>query len=380
MRREFDRILRWLEATEEPGVEESVLDKGIYIYGAGELGHLALDYCEACGIPVLGYLDRSRTQTIKSRLGRDYLVVPPSSALAHQLQEHVVAVAIATQPYWPIHHQLQELGWKSVVPFYQLTAKPREGHPLRNGWYLGTVSDQERKMVEEICALWEDEDSWTHYEAFLAWHCDGTEIDLQHTPIFPTQRYALPELLNVLGSQASQFVDVGGHKAESVRRMRDSGVIFDEYVIFEPDPSSRAALHADLPELIPRGAKTIVHPQVLSDSKKSVRYQSNLGYCSQIWEKGFAHQEAATLDSFGLQPSFLKVHTEGSEALILKGGENTIRESRPVIAYSVYHRREGFYKDIHDVMSSAQGYKWYFRLHSFQGTGGFVYGVPINIS
>ena len=47
-----------------------------------------------------------------------------------------------------------------------------------------------------------------------------------------------------------------------------------------------------------------------------------------------------------------------------------------MIAYSVYHRREGFYEDIAEIMKLFEGYNWFFRLHSFHGTGAFVYAIP----
>lgn len=50
------------------------LEEGIYLYGAGELGSLALDYCEACGIKVLGFLDRFRTSAVVSSSRNAYPV------------------------------------------------------------------------------------------------------------------------------------------------------------------------------------------------------------------------------------------------------------------------------------------------------------------
>jgi hypothetical protein len=79
-----------------------------------------------------------------------------------------------------------------------------------------------------------------------------------------------------------------------------------------------------------------------------------------------------------LDANLLKVHTEGSELEILKGAENTIRSRKPLFMYSVYHRREGFCGDIAEAMLLFPGYKWYFRQHGFQGSGAFVYAIPVD--
>ena len=61
---------------------------------------------------------------------------------------------------------------------------------------------------------------------------------------------------------------------------------------------------------------------------------------------------------------------------VLLGGINTISKNRPALAFSIYHNRDGLCKVPFESMQLFDGYKWYFRLHSYQGTGAFIYGVP----
>jgi hypothetical protein len=75
-------------------------------------------------------------------------------------------------------------------------------------------------------------------------------------------------------------------------------------------------------------------------------------------------------------PDLIKIHTEGSELDILKGAAKTIKRYNPLLAYSVYHNRDGLCRAIIEPMKSFDNYLWYFRLHCYQGTGAFVYGVP----
>lgn len=83
-----------------------------------------------------------------------------------------------------------------------------------------------------------------------------------------------------------------------------------------------------------------------------------------------------TLDELNLEPDILKIHTEGSEFEILQGGYLTISRYRPVIMYTIYHTRDGLTRSIFGPMKLFPNYSWYFRLHSFQGTGAVVYGLP----
>ena len=374
-----EKVLPWLVLQCDPIVVEHDMTQGLYIYGAGELGALALEYCESCNIPVLGVLDRSRTGIFCSKAGRDYAIDSPDITEEVIDKSAPVAVAIATLPFEPIRDQLNASGWKCVFPFYNLAADSCAGHPLRNGWRLGAVSDVEKNEVEWICNRWNDEVSWRHYEAFIAWHRDNSELNLDSCPIEPDQRYAIPELLRRLASRRQQFVDVGSHRGESVQRLNKAGIYFDEYILLEPDALSREYLISHQVDFLPKGSRASIRSDVVGETNCIAPYQDGLGYCSQLWSEATDKRQVVPLDSLNLRPDFLKVHTEGTELSVLRGAMNTVLHSRPCLAFSVYHRREGFYKDIAEAMRMFPGYRWFFRLHSHQGTGAFVYAIPNSI-
>ena len=83
------------------------------------------------------------------------------------------------------------------------------------------------------------------------------------------------------------------------------------------------------------------------------------------------------MDSLQIKPDLIKIHTEGTELDVLMGAKKTIINYKPFLVCSVYHRREGFYSDITTPIKNFKNYNWFFRLHGFQGTGAFIYGIPI---
>lgn len=351
------------------------LSQGIYIYGAGELGALAIEYCEACGIKILGVLDQKKCGIVSGALS-DYLVLKPEDISVDMRLKIPVAVAVATLPYMPILKILHSEGWLNVLPFYDMTADPQVGHPLSNGWLVGKCSEQDLEMVEAICDKWVDLTSLEQYEAFLAWHIDGTEVTLMGPGIEPNKRYAIPPLLTEFSKRCGQMVDVGSHKGESIKRLLDEGITFSEYILVEPDGASLNQLKKNVDSYLP-GHKCIkFFDHVLGNENNLRAFQEGLGYCSQLWPESLSLKSVIRLDEMECSPDFLKIHTEGSELEVLLGAIGTIDRHKPIIAFSIYHNREGLCKTIYEVMKRINEYQWYFRLHSYQGTGAFVYGIP----
>jgi len=350
-------------------------EKGFYIYGAGELGRLAIEFCEDCNLRVVGLLDQNRAGVLNSRLGNTYKIQKPTTVAASN-KKTPVGVAIITQPYEPIRDHLNRSGWVDVFPFCMLTSGTFKGHPLRNGWILGKVTKEEVNRVEWLCGKWADSHSHKHYEAFIAWHRNNHELDVAPYIIKTDDRYVIPEMLKALSIRKKVFVDVGSHHAEAMTKFKKNGMIFEKYYLFEPDATSNTFLRSNYSTFLPKGSTITIANDVLGKNKKRAPFEEGLGYCSQLWSESDKLRNVVTLDSFKLKPDFLKVHTEGTENEVLQGAKKTVLRSRPCIAYSVYHRRDGFCNDIIKPMEMFPDYNWFFRLHSYQGCGAFVYAIP----
>lgn len=355
--------------------ESTFLDSGIYIYGAGDLGQLAIEYCEFNKIKILGVLDQTREGLIHGRLS-SYKIYRPHEVSILSRQKHSIFVAVATAPYLPIVKILSSHQWLNIFPFYSMTALTKDAHPLTNGWLVGKIDEFELKEVRWICDNLNDIISLSHYEAFLAWHTNYSELSVEDGTINPNLRYTIEPLVSRLSKHKNQMIDVGSHEGESVKRLLDAGIRFNEYILIEPDGNSRKKLRNNVQTYLSSLSKVYYKDEVISSQNRLMAFEEGLGYCSQLWSKSKNIKSTITLDSLNLMPDFIKIHTEGSELDILKGASKTISNCKPSLAYSVYHNRDGVCKAIIEPMKNFENYRWYFRLHSYQGTGAFVYGIP----
>lgn len=369
------RIQKKLTSGWKPNSQLPEVSEGIFLYGAGELGVLALEYCVACNIEVIGVIDKSKTSDLTIG-NRTFKSLPPDELTAQKFKSIPIFVAIANIPVQPIIDSLKSQGWERVLPFYALTSTSRTGHPLSNGWLVQTISAEELEDVKDICEAWSDSASLDHYESFIDWHLDFTETLPKVEPILPACRYLIDPVCSAIGSRRGQLVDVGSHIGQMPRRYMFSGFAFQEYVLVEPDAQNRKRLELEVRDLRASSASVKILPDLLAANSGSTNFAEGLGYCSQVWSRSSMSRLTKTLDELNLEPDILKIHTEGSEFEILQGGYLTISRYRPVIMYTIYHTRDGLTRSIFGPMKLFPNYSWYFRLHSFQGTGAVVYGLP----
>ena len=159
------------------------------------------------------------------------------------------------------------------------------------------------------------------------------------------------------------FVDVGSYDGESACFFADWAR--DEYrqiYCFEPDPANQQKVCERMKDhpnvtIVPKGAwdeATELH--FVADGRK----QSHVG------AEGDITVPVDTIDHVldGARPTFIKMDVEGSELRALKGAEQSIREYRPKLAISIYHRPEDIFTIPDLLLSYHPDYQFYLRHYS----------------
>lgn len=317
------------------------------LYGQGNLGKLAVGYCKTVGQPIEAVFDQSD-------------IFPPEK------NELSVAVCVVNEPYVPIESFLLRR-FKQVVPFYDLTEKYRHKHPLSNGWFLGDISPNTATVLN----WWDDDTSRAHHLQFLAWRRLREEWTFDEYPVFPQNRYFIPEVVSAITCEET-FLDIGAHHGEVVETfLKKVSGYYNKIIAIEADPANFKILNSKLPK-----KDVITLKRVISDTATTRRFTDQLDYMSQLSEHEGVLVHTDVIDDMGINPTFIKVHLEGHELAALKGAERTILDNRPIIAATVYHNDDGVWKTPMWLMETLDNYRVLFRNHGWCGTGAVVYAIP----
>lgn len=238
--------------------------------------------------------------------------------------------------------------------------------------FFETPEDFRTKLAryEEVCKLFGDELSKLTLEGHLALRGTGQFDNIVYSP-----RGDVPFLAKRLTS-AVTYYDIGafdGDTAEEFMAMTDN--CYGRIVLVEPDEMNivraknrlRGTSFPDRVEYI-RAAVSNVR------GEKGFRADGNMG--SAIDPE--APRKVRTILLSDLERAgqmYFKLDIEGEEIEALSASFDFIRQRRPLLAISVYHRPDDLLDAI-DLLAELPAYDFYLRCHGSSGEDLVLYAIP----
>lgn len=366
-----DRICALLHGIKTSYFVLRKVDKNLVLYGAGNLGKMAKDYFDMLGIPISCVVDRRPELYVDDPFWKQIVVLPEDIPDA-QKEVSLLVICVATSPLSEIIAPLREQGWTDIVPFYDVTEAYKDSIPVNNGWHIGHLHLQV-KVIKRVLFRWEDDISCAHYLQFIAWHSGREELIFNSAPVVTDNRYFIHEVLGALHDH-EVFVDVGAHHGEIIQRfIKEVKNKYDKIYAFEPDGNNFKTLYNNLKKKIDE--RMHLSPIALGAVRKNRRFFQGLNYASQISKIGKNAVICWRLDDLPIPATFIKIHVEGWESKVIRGGLEKIKKNRPILVVTSYHNKDGLWR-LPAQMMMLDNYAFYFRLHAWQGQGSVIYAIP----
>ncbi|MBO1224507.1 MAG: FkbM family methyltransferase [Candidatus Scalindua sediminis] len=358
--------------------EPRKVDKQLILYGAARLGKLAKDYFDKLGIPFLFVVDANPDRHRKDPFWTGIDILDINDVPVDMRESALFAICVGTESFTKVRAPLIENGWRDIVPFYDISEAYREFHPLSNGWYSGSLDKSDIFGIESALYRWEDDISRAHHLQFIAWRSLREEWFFDDAPVTINDRYFIPQVLSVLHDH-EVFLDIGSYHGEVIIRFLE--IVknrYKEIFAIEPDKENLIKLRSRLKKYMSpdKGNIHLLECSLGSEAKKE-RFYHGLGFASQFSELGQTEVEVKCLDDLSVPATFIKLHIEGWEDNAISGSLETIRAHRPILTITAYHKRNGLWALPFQVMVCClDNYAFYFRLHSWHGTGAVIYAIP----
>jgi FkbM family methyltransferase len=376
--REFNALVSENPADAERRVAEILhFDKNISIvlYGAGSLGRSVLKRLRKTGIEPAAFVDDTAE---KQHQEIDGLIVltPSEAALRFANVLFVVTILNPALNFLEAKKRLQlqtnapvvsflTMAWKCAnefLPYLQfelpqslLTKVPE----IRRGFHLWSDDESRRQFVGHL-----------RFRLFL---------NYESLPRNSGDDYFPPELVPRLPGN-TVFIDCGAYDGDTLRHfLQHQQEKFQSIYAFEPDVRNYERLRSFVGSLGPAGERVHTFNAGVGARRERLRFDAAGNMGSSFSSAGASEVEVLPLDEVVAvdgAPVFLKFDVEGAEWEALEGCQRLLKQSRPLIAISIYHRPDDLWALPLHLDSLDLGYRFFLRTQGEDGMDVICYAIP----
>ncbi len=203
-----------------------------------------------------------------------------------------------------------------------------------------------------------DEKSKAIFENILTFEFTGELSYLLETE--SSRKEALVDLLGLTDKE--HYADLGAYRGDTVEELIELCGGFERIYAFEPDKKTFAKLCDNLKNL----ENISFYPNALWNTNTALNFSGGGGRQSAINKEGY-EVEAVALDSVlgDKKVTYIKADVEGAEKEALEGMSRILKEQKPKLCISAYHRNADIFELILQIHHINPNYKIHLRHHPY---------------
>ena len=349
----------------------------VWIYGNGSFAGSIRQFLKGQGVQIIGYIDRTGF----------YIDEIKGDVSLYENNRFPVVIGIFNHRDNPaeVVEFLENLNVEVIVsPASLMNIFRGKGF---NQYFLDTEMDY-KVIGEELAELFNalsDRESVRVLEGFFNYRKTGDVRALIRSGT-ASQQYlgtTLPSPFKENWLEGSlMWFDIGSFDGDTLRAIRDSGrdMKMDSFICAEPDKINFEKLEIAISAI----SGTIKLLNVAIGEKSGFMDFSHEGTLSakqsdfQSSTNSTKSVRVMTIDEVcqNFKPTHIKMDIEGAELSALLGGLSTIKQTRPKLAVSLYHKPMDFIELSKMLMNNLDGYSWFIRCYGAHGYDTILYGVP----
>ena len=170
------------------------------------------------------------------------------------------------------------------------------------------------------------------------------------------------------------YIDGGAYNGDTYLQLSSIRNISKAF-LFEPDSSNYSSL---VKNVINSKNKIFSLPLAISDKYAILTFSAEGGEGSAISSEGNQHIATVALDEFFKNEPihFIKLDIEGAETQAILGASQIIKNMRPILAMSLYHKPNDIWLLPQLIKNLNSKYKVFIRQHYFNTFESVLYAVP----
>jgi FkbM family methyltransferase len=348
------------------------IDKSIVVYGLGSFSKRIIEQLVSLNRSIAYIIDRDS-------FSNNFLGIPvvrPTEPLPNP-SDHLCVILLHNHylDLKPIHSLLTSLGFNDVILVPGLKKiEPRlriPGGTTGGYWYDSSFDISEHsEIIDQMMVSLADDKSRSFVDSTVKYRKYGNLIDLP----FPSldDEYCPKDLERY--APKITVLDCGAYTGDSIQQFIAHGYELTEVIAFEPDLLNFSRLTRT--EFC-SGRATLL-PLATGNQNIGLPFDSQ-GSAASGLKTGSSIATCVRIDDVMLRTKVdvIKFDVEGAEYESLLGAKKTITTWRPSLCISIYHEPEHLFSIWALLSSWNLDYRFYVRVHEFNGFGTVLYCRPL---
>lgn len=328
-----------------PSVWEKLQNESrpIVLYGTGNGADLVLDIFETLGITAQGVC--ASDGFVRKRTFRGFEVMSISDAM-EKFGNPLFCLSFASS----IDEVMDKI--KALNPLVPVV--PVFGKDYINRAFL----EKNKAEIDSAYNLLADEKSKEIFENILTFEFTGELSYLIKTET--TRQEALVDLLGL--THKEHYADLGAYRGDTIEELIVLCGGFEKAYAFEPDKKTFTKLSENTKAL----ENLTLYPYALWNENTTLTFSGGGGRQSTLSQTGYEVQAVALDNILGnTKLTYIKADVEGVEKEALEGMSRILKEQKPKLCISAYHKSSDIFRLILQINNINPDYKIHLRHHPY---------------
>jgi len=371
-----------MKKLEKNNISKEIKDGSLYLYGAGYTAKICIEVLEKAHVKIEALIDDDMMKQGEKVFSYEVLSYEKFAEICKN--EKKINVILTSIYGKAIYNKLAIYQNVVVWEMYE--------------WYMDIINQQEL-VIEKHCEREQlvqykrntdilkeylsDEVSKSVYDAVYQYYLTG-DINEIVKVCTTEESYFIKEVKEYFQDRKFTLVDAGAYTGELLRGIIAAGLNVSKWYCFEVEQSNYEKLKNNIEKnKLPSGMECICENHGLWSEQKELMVISQGVASKVVEEEGQANSyrkcKMETIDEYfkNIKIDMVKMDIEGAEMEALTGAVKTIKRDTPLLAISIYHYIEDYYRILQFIMKIAGGkYNYYIRQHAMIYGETILYAVP----
>lgn len=359
-------------------IQEIDRNKNIVIYGAGVTGKACLDVFHANGYEVDCFVDDDVSKVGKCVYNKDVISLDSFEQAYIGKSIYLVIGSIY------VNAILDNLGKREffktedcmIVDMKELYNQSKKTDCLK----FIRIHDEKfvKENFDQLYEICPDEESKRIINTMKKVYFEQyTGLDIYDDICTGEAQYFTDKVVSILRKEKNSILDAGAFHGEILSDLLRFEIPLEKLALFEVDAENFKRVQENVGKSILSEACVPVNLGLWD--KGGVVYLEGEGDTCKITDKVTGKKmQVISIDEFYKDEriDFIKMDIEGAEGSALRGGENTIKRDRPILAICIYHSPEDFVGIPIYLNNLLENYSFHILHHTNEYVESILYAIP----